>query len=159
MQKLRNAFISIFFLSSFTTSAQSFTVSGKIVDSATKEPMAGASVFCQNTTIGTASDKQGEFSLQLKSGGYELIISYTGYRTKEMRISHSDNRIPDIEMTKEDKSLGEVVIKSSNEVKDGWEKYGSFFLQHFIGATPYAAKCSLLNPEVLKFYLEPRQAG
>ena len=27
------------------------------------------------------------------------------------------------------------------------------FLEHFIGATPNAAKCTLLNPEVLKFYL------
>lgn len=114
--------------------------------------MAGASVYCQNTTIGTATNKQGEFSLELKSGGYELIISYTGYQTKEIRISHTDTKLPDVEMVKEEKSLGEVVIKSSNEVKDGWEKYGSFFLGHFIGVTPNASKCTLLNPEVLKFY-------
>jgi hypothetical protein len=150
MKKLIYTFI--FLLSSFIAGAQ-FSVSGKIVDSATKEPMGGASVYCQNTTIGTTTNKQGEFSLQLKSGGYELIISYTGYQTKQIRISHTDATIPDIEMVKEDKSLGEVVIKSSNEVKDGWEKYGSFFLEHFIGSTPNAAKCTLLNPEALKFYL------
>jgi hypothetical protein len=114
--------------------------------------MAGASVYCQNTTIGTATNKQGEFSLNLKSGGYELIITYTGYQTKQIRISHTDDKIPDIEMIKEEKSLGEVVIKSSSEVKDGWEKYGAFFLENFIGATPNAAKCKLMNPEVLKFY-------
>jgi hypothetical protein len=140
-------------MSSFIADAQLFNVSGRIVDSATKEPMAGASVFCQNTTLGTASNKQGEFSLQLRSGGYDLIISYTGYQTKELRISHTDEKIADIEMVKEEKSLGEVVIKSSNEVKDGWEKYGSFFLEYFIGTTPNAAKCTLMNPEVLKFYL------
>jgi hypothetical protein len=59
-------------------------------------------------------------------------------------------------MIKEDKSLGEVIIKSSSEVKDGWEKYGAFFLENFIGATPNAAKCKLLNPEVLKFYFLKR---
>jgi len=110
-------------------------------------------VYCQNTTIGTTTNKEGEFSLQLKSGGYELIISYTGYQTKQVRITNTDNRIPDIEMIKEEKSLGEVIIKSSNEVKDGWEKYGTFFLEHFIGVTPNAAKTTLLNPEVLHFYL------
>jgi hypothetical protein len=114
--------------------------------------MGGASVFCQNTTIGTATNKQGEFSLSLKSGGYEMIISYTGYQTKQVQISHTDTRLPDIEMVKEDKSLSEVIIKSSNEVKDGWAKYGDFFLEHFIGSTPNAANCVLLNPEVLKFY-------
>jgi hypothetical protein len=155
MHKLRYAFIFPLVVVSFITNAQ-FIVTGKIIDSATREPMAGASVFCQNTTIGTATNKQGEFSLDLKSGGYEMIISFTGYMTKEIRISHSDNRIPDIEMIKEEKSLGEVIIKSSNEVKDGWEKYGTFFLEHFIGATPNAAKCALLNPEVLKFYFLKR---
>ena len=130
-----------------------FSVSGKIIDSATKEPLNSASVYCQNTTIGTTTNKEGEFSLQLKSGGYELIISYTGYQTKQIRITNTDNRIPDIEMIKEEKSLGEVIIKTSNEVKDGWEKYGAFFLDHFIGTTPNAAKTTLQNPEVLHFYL------
>ncbi len=151
MQKLRFVFISLLILSSLITYSQ-FTVSGKIVDSATKEPLSSASVYCQNTTIGTSTNKEGEFSLSLKSGGYELIISYTGYQTKQIRISSDDKRIPDIEMIKEEKSLGEVIIKSSNEVKDGWEKYGSFFLDHFIGVTPNATQTKLLNHDVLKFY-------
>jgi hypothetical protein len=44
-----------------------------------------------------------------------------------------------------------VIIKNSNEVPDGWEKYGQFFVQHFIGATPNADSCFLLNPQALKF--------
>ncbi|HLG39926.1 MAG TPA: carboxypeptidase-like regulatory domain-containing protein, partial [Chitinophagaceae bacterium] len=155
MIKRRYLFVIPLLLFSFIANAQ-FTVSGRIVDSASKEPLAGASVYCQNTTIGTATNKQGEFSLSLKPGGYELIISFTGYLTKEIRISNSDGAMPDIEMLKEEKSLGEVVIKSSNEVKDGWEKYGSFFVENFIGSTPNAAKCNLLNPEVLKFYFLKR---
>ncbi len=128
------------------------TVSGRIVDSSTKEPLSGASVYCQNTTVGSATNKQGEFSLELKSGGYELVVSFTGYQTRQLRISASEGHLADIEMAKEEKSLGEVVIKSSNEVKDGWVKYGSFFTDHFIGTTPNAAKTRLLNPEVLHFY-------
>jgi hypothetical protein len=151
MKKIRHVFLFLLLVSSFMAGAQ-FNVSGRVIDSASKEPMVGASVYCQNTTIGTATNKQGEFSLNLKSGGYELIITYTGYVTKLIRISHTDEKIPDIELIKEEKSLGEVVIKSSNEVKDGWEKYGTFFLENFIGSTPNSAKCKLLNPEVLKFY-------
>ena len=55
-------------------------------------------------------------------------------------------------MVKEEKNLGEVVLRNSFEVTDGLEKYGDFFLKHFIGATPNAAQTRLLNPEVLKFY-------
>jgi len=142
-------FLSIFFSSSVFSQ---FTVTGKVVDSATKEPLHGASVFCQNTTSGTTTNKEGEFSLPLKSGGYELIISFTGYQVKEIRISNNDNNPLQVEMTKEEKAMGEVVIRSSNEVKDGWEKYGKFFLENFIGSTPNAAQCSLQNPEAVHFY-------
>ncbi|MBN8878576.1 MAG: carboxypeptidase-like regulatory domain-containing protein [Sphingobacteriales bacterium] len=152
MQNPRHLVFLLLCIISLSSKAQ-FTVSGKIIDSATREPLAGASVYCQNTTVGTVTNKQGEFSLSLKSGGYELIISFTGYQTRQLRISHSDAVIPDIELAREEKSMTEVIIKSSNELKDGWERYGSFFIDHFIGTTPNAAKTTLLNPEVLKFYL------
>src|SRR6266404_7082292 len=135
-----------------TTVVGQFTVTGKVVDSATKEPLYGASVFCQNTTSGTTTNKQGEFSIPLKSGGYELIVSFTGYQIKEIRISNNDNNPLQVEMVKEEKTMGEVVIRSSNEVMDGWDKYGKFFLENFIGSTPNATQCSLQNPEAVHFY-------
>ena len=140
---------------SFNANSQ-FTVTGTVIDSASREALQGASVFCQNTTLGTVTNKQGEFSLQLKSGGYDLIISYTGYQTQQVRITGSDNNKLEILLVKEDKSLGEVVIRSSNEVADGWEKYGDFFTKNFIGATPNAKSMCLLNHEVLKFYYYKR---
>lgn len=129
-----------------------FTITGKVVDSATKEPLLGASVFAQNTTSGTTTNKQGEFSLSLRSGGYELIVSFTGYQSKEIRISNNDNSSLQIELVKEEKSMEAVVIRSSNEVADGWDKYGKFFIENFIGSTPNALQCTLQNPEAVHFY-------
>src|ERR1700710_2346482 len=114
---------------SFIPAFAQLTISGVVTDSASKDPLPGASVFCQNTTFGTITNKQGEFSLGLKSGGYELIISYTGYQTKLVRINSSETNKLDIQLIKEDKSMSEVVIKSSNEVADGWQKYGGFFME------------------------------
>ena len=132
---------------------QDFTVSGKVVDSATKEPLAFASVFCQNTTSGTTTNKEGSFHLSLKQGGYDLIITYTGYRSHLVRISPEMKPTGlEVALVKEEKSIEEVVIRSSNLVKNGWEKYGKFFLENFIGSTPFAAQTTLLNPDVLKFY-------
>lgn len=134
-------------------SGQHFIVSGKVVDSATKEPLSFASVFCQNTTQGTTTNKEGGFHLNLKEGGYDLVITYTGYKSQLIRIS-PEMKTSDLQITmvKEEKSIEEVVIRSSNEVKDGWKKYGKFFLDNFIGTTPFASQCILVNPEVLKFY-------
>jgi hypothetical protein len=132
---------------------QDFTVSGKVVDSATKEALAFASVFCQNTTLGTTTNKEGSFHLSLKQGGYDLIITYTGYRSQLIRISPEMKPTGlEIALIKEEKSIEEVVIRSSNQVKNGWEKYGKFFLENFVGSTPFASQTTLLNPEVLKFY-------
>src|ERR1700755_1815171 len=78
-------FLLLLLISSSITFGQ-FTITGRVVDSATKDPLLGASVFAQNTTSGTTTNKQGEFSLSLKSGGYELIVSFTGYQSKEIRI-------------------------------------------------------------------------
>jgi CarboxypepD_reg-like domain len=136
---------------SFTAKAQ-ISISGKIIDSISREPLQGASVFAQNTTQGTVTNKDGEFSLTLKSGGYELIFSFTGYQTQQLQITDNSSQRLDIVMIKEDKTLGEVIIQSSNEVMDGWEKYGDFFLNNFIGNTPFSRKCTIENKDVVKFY-------
>jgi hypothetical protein len=128
------------------------TISGKIVDMETKLPLEGASVFAQNTTRGTVTDKEGNFSLSLVEGGYEVIISFTGYVSRTINYEAKGDRNFNLEMEKADNSLSEVVIRSSNEVADGWEKYGNFFIEHFIGTTPSAAETKLENPEVLKFF-------
>jgi len=149
MQKIHALFLSLLCSFSFVIQAQ-FTVTGVVLDSSSREPLSKASVFCQNTTLGTVTNKDGEFSLVLKSGGYDLVFSYTGYQTQTIRVG--ENNKLEILLLKEDKSLGEVVLKSSFEVANGWEKYGDFFIKNFIGSTPNAANCVLTNPEVLKFF-------
>ncbi|MBD0333470.1 MAG: carboxypeptidase-like regulatory domain-containing protein [Chitinophagaceae bacterium] len=141
----------IVFLFTCSTAFAQGTISGQVVDAETKEPLAGASVFAQNTTKGTATDKEGKFSIYLSKGGYEIIISFTGYESKKINLEVITDRTFNLELQKADNALAEVIIRNSNEVPDGWEKYGDFFVKHFIGATPFAANCTLTNPEALKF--------
>jgi hypothetical protein len=141
-------FSSLLLLISLSLQAQ-FKVRGRVIDSASQEPLARASVFCQGTTLGTSTDKEGRFELPLRNGGYDLTISYTGYQSQIIRVgSNTDTTIL---LVKKDNSLTEVVLKSSNEVADGWEKYGNFFTDHFIGESKLAKECVLRNPEVLHF--------
>jgi len=151
---MKKIFLFTLLISAFAIAfGQDFTVSGKVIDSATQEPLAFASVFCQNTTSGTTTNKEGSFHLSLKQGGYDLIITYTGYKAQVVRIGPELKTTGlEIAMVKEEKSIEEVVIRSSNEVKNGWEKYGKFFLENFIGSTPFSSQTTLLNPEVLRFY-------
>jgi hypothetical protein len=138
------------------TAFAQYTVSGVVVDAETKLPLEGASVFAQNTTAGTITNKEGAFKLSLSKGGYELMVTYTGYKNGQQNVEATTAQPLTIELQKEDKSMSEVIITSSAEVADGWEKYGNFFVHHFIGATQFADSTSILNPEVLKFYYYKR---
>jgi len=155
-QILRAALYGAFLLISSTLYSQekTFSIGGKVIDAKSGQPMAGASVFCQNTTIGTLSKSDGAFAMRLANGGYDMIVSYTGYETKNIRINKDlkDKDSLVIELKEQDKSMEQVVVAGSAEVADGWEKYGQFFLDNFIGTTPYAAQCTLENKDALKFY-------
>ena len=132
------------------------TLSGTVTDAETKQPLQGASVFAQNTTIGGVSKADGTYKLSLGKGGYELVVSFTGYETQRFNVEGGGDRTQDIALKKEDKSLAEVVIQTSNEVRDGWEKYGSFFLDYFIGRTANAKETKLENPQALRFFYSKR---
>ncbi|HVU56023.1 MAG TPA: carboxypeptidase-like regulatory domain-containing protein [Puia sp.] len=155
-QFLKAAFYSAFLLisSSLYSQEKTFSVGGKVVDARSGQPMAGASVFCQNTTIGTLSKSDGGFSMRLANGGYDMIVSYTGYETQNIRINKDlkDKDSLVIELKEQDKSMEQMVVVGSAEVEDGWNKYGQFFLDNFIGTTPFAAQCTLENKDALKFY-------
>ncbi len=143
------------------TKAQStyYIVEGKIFDKETKLPLQGASVFAQNTTIGSVSSADGSFTLYLPNGGYDLIITYTGYTTESKRVSSSNSDLKNmlIEIGKKDISMQDVAVRSSNEVKDGLEKYGSFLMDNFIGKTSNSASCTIKNKEALKFYFSKKR--
>jgi hypothetical protein len=143
----------VFFSLSAHSQQKTFSVEGKVVDTA-GQPLAGASVFCQNTTIGTLSKNDGGFHLRLANGGYDLIVSFTGYQTESIRIGkdHKESDTLQVTLKAQDKSLEQAVVTGSAEVADGWDKYGQFFLDNFIGTTPNAAQCVLENKDALKFY-------
>jgi hypothetical protein len=153
---LVSLFLTFIFLPVFSQS--NYSISGKIIDSVTRLPMFGASVFAENTTIGTATATDGTFRLDLPNGGYNLVVTFSGYQTETKRITTADagNKDIVIEIKQKEKSLEDVVVKATSEVADGLEKYGEFFLDNFIGKTVNSRYCTIKNKEALKFYYYKR---
>lgn len=137
----------------------SYQIAGKVIDAATKLPLQGASVFAQNSTMGTATFAEGDFSFWLPNGGYDLAITFTGYETVTKRVSMNDTENKNLlfELKQKDKAMEEVSIKTSNEIKDGWQKQGDFFTEYFIGKTSNSKHCVLKNKEALKFYFSKKR--
>ncbi|MEO6669183.1 MAG: carboxypeptidase-like regulatory domain-containing protein [Ferruginibacter sp.] len=136
----------------------SFYVSGKVINAESKQPMLGASVFAENTTVGTTTDAEGNFRLQLPNGGYQLVVTFTGFNTESKRINAADavNAIS-FELRQKEKEMEAVSVVSTGEVKDGWDKYGRFFIEQFIGKTTNSASCTIKNKEALKFYFSKKR--
>lgn len=150
-----------FFLFAYPAFSQEafYVVKGKVIDKNTKAPLQGASVFAQNSTFGEATNTDGNFTLKIPSGGYSLVASYTGYENESVRISNSSSQNDSLvfELTPKEKSLETVTIAISNEVKDGWQKYGEFFKENFVGQSKFAKQCVVKNPEVLHFYFNKKR--
>ncbi|MBL0357677.1 MAG: carboxypeptidase-like regulatory domain-containing protein [Chitinophagaceae bacterium] len=159
MKKNIAALATIFISAIAFAQSTSFNITGKIIDATTKAPMLGASVFAQNTTLGTATGADGMFTLWLPNGGYDLVVTFTGYETVSRRITTADavDRNMVIELKQKEKAMEEVSIKSSNEIKDGLAKYGDFFMENFIGKTINSKQCVIINKEALKFYFSKKR--
>ncbi|MCL2511890.1 MAG: TonB-dependent receptor, partial [Bacteroidales bacterium] len=100
----------IFFLcGSVTMTAQtSFTISGSVQDSDSKESLVGANVYLKETVNGMAADVSGRFRFSEKQGKYTLICSYIGYEQYEETIVLNKNLTVNI-LLKPIKFIGETV--------------------------------------------------
>ncbi len=94
---------------------QAGSVHGYIMDE-NGEPLAFAGIYISGTTIGTASNPEGYFELELENGKYELVFQYIGYRQQHIQIEVSDVPLRlEIRLVQEQFSLDEVVINADAE--------------------------------------------
>lgn len=86
-----------------------YTISGIITDKVTKEALPGVSIAVKNSKLGTATDIDGKFSIKTPLKPTVLVISYIGYKTREIPISKSIDNMP-IQLEVESQDLNEVVV-------------------------------------------------
>lgn len=82
-------------------------ITGEVSD-ATGNPLPGVSIKVKGTTNGTMTDGAGKFSLNLPDGNTTLIISYIGYKTREVVIAGQINI--HISLVEDQSKLNEVVV-------------------------------------------------
>jgi hypothetical protein len=126
-----------------------FKIEGKIVSDTKGTHVPNASIFINNTTIGTKADTNGFFSLHnLKQGQYELIVSSVGYETYRRTIVVNQNMVlPDIRMQQYILMANEVSIVGKDPKRD---KKLKMFKEQFLGRAIFWRDCKIINPQVLK---------
>ncbi|MCF0052582.1 TonB-dependent receptor [Dyadobacter sp. LJ53] len=95
------------------------TVTGKVLDARTDEPLIGATVTIKGTTNGDVTDANGEFSLVTgQILPFTLIVSYVGYVKKEILINESK---VEIKLEVNNTQLEDVVISSRRRQESAQE--------------------------------------
>jgi hypothetical protein len=85
-------------------------ISGKVTDK-TGEPLIGASILVVGTTIGTTTDYNGNYKIQIPQGSSQIKINYIGMKSQTLNIS-SDKM--NVRMEDNEKMMNEVVVTESN---------------------------------------------
>ncbi|MBZ4190292.1 carboxypeptidase-like regulatory domain-containing protein [Niabella beijingensis] len=130
-------------------------LSGIVVDGDANLPVAGASVFLNNTSTGTVTAADGSFTLADAPSG-ELVVSSVGYETLVYTVKPDamELRLRFV-LKPKIKELENVVV--GGYISETWEKWGKTFLETFLGHTPVAGKCVLKNKEVIRFRFYKKQ--
>lgn len=116
--------ITVFLLMATTGLVQSQNTISFRVNEKTGEPLIGASVVIEGTTIGTITNVDGIAMLEnIPNGKIEFLISFIGYEEKEIALSFPENndKVVEIELLEGSMELEEVIIsatRSSRTIQD-----------------------------------------
>jgi hypothetical protein len=131
------------------------TLTGKLTDRKTGEPVPFANVFFAHTTLGTSSLPDGSFSIsRIPKGKYDLVIEFVGYKHHKQPIEFEQGNYKiDILMDQDTIQLDSITIVADQSDK----RYLPVFVRFFVGDIRSAKACKILNPEVLHFYFDDKR--
>jgi hypothetical protein len=118
--KLKFTFFSlvVILLLSFTANYKALgqssgKITGRVFDKANNEPMIGATVRIENTTTGAMTDLDGNYTISVAAGKYNITMTYTGYANLTIQdIIVTAGKVTKVDAYMEEKSVEveEVVI-------------------------------------------------
>jgi len=127
-------------------------IKGTVVDDSTGAPLPNTHVFISGSMTGTTVDEDGRFRLSgLSTGAKRLYVTRLGY-TPEQRdlLLRRDTTLSFLfRLQRTVIEADEVTISAPRS--DEWYDRLRRFKRLFVGESPRARRCYLLNPEVLRF--------
>ena len=84
------------------------TITGRVTDSKTNEPIPGVNILVKDTNVGSVTDVDGKYSIVAPDDATVLIFSSIGYVTQEVTINGQSNI--NVALLSDVTELGEVII-------------------------------------------------
>lgn len=115
-------FSNVFCQQTTTQQQNTYKISGKVVDNATKQPLEYVTITLLNsdkkTINGSITDKMGAFNvLKVPSGNYNLLIQTIGYAdiTQKISLSNKDIILPPTSLVNKTTDLSTVTVTSKRQ--------------------------------------------
>jgi outer membrane receptor protein involved in Fe transport len=93
--------------------AETGSIKGRVMDAQTKEPLIGANILIEGTSIGSASNENGDYEItNLTPGDYVLIVKYIGYIEKSESVNIISNLtiVKNFQLQQKAVDINEVVV-------------------------------------------------
>lgn len=97
-------------------SQQQQTVRGEIKDGQTGELLPGVNIVSKGTNVGTTTDNDGKYSINLPDGDITLVFSYVGFITQEIVVANRS--IINVSLVTDTKNLAEVLVTALGIKRD-----------------------------------------
>ncbi|WP_025764642.1 TonB-dependent receptor [Dyadobacter tibetensis] len=150
--KIKSIYILLFLFINWSALAQtnlgSLTGSVLTVD---RQPIKGASVILQPSSLGTISDQDGRFYLEgIQPGSYQLVVSSVSYRshTQKIEITSGNNSYLSLNLTENKEDLEEVLVRTARGGYQVERSSGSTRTNTPLLATPQSVQ--IMSEQVLK---------
>jgi TonB-linked SusC/RagA family outer membrane protein len=134
MRKLTFILACLFLVGISLVNAQSKSISGKVISADDGQPIIGATVKIKNATVGTITNIEGLFKINLPENSKILTVSYVGTKTVEVeavnnmviKLESDSKLIEEVVVTalgikREKKALGYSVQEISSDLNDAKE--------------------------------------
>jgi len=108
MKKILQGFLWVLLMIGFQAYAQNRTVTGTVIGKDDGLPIPGASVRVTGTTIGTQTNANGEFSINVSSGSKSLDITFISY--SPLTVTIPANGVVKVSLSTNAQQLNEVII-------------------------------------------------
>ncbi|MBQ5855480.1 MAG: TonB-dependent receptor [Alistipes sp.] len=101
-------------LAAGNVSAQTRTITGKVIDAATKAPMPGAAIVVKGSSTGTAADANGQYTISASATDV-LECSFFGYTTAEVTVGNRS--VVDFAISESSTAIDELVVVGYGTLK------------------------------------------
>ena len=113
---------------------QNTIIKGIVTDSITGEGLPYVSLIFKGTTIGTATDGDGNFTFSAPNANRTLVVSYLGYDTKEVNVTPGRTNNLKIQLAPNGIALNEVIVKPKKEKYSKKENPAVTFVKQVIAS-------------------------